>query len=213
MMMIMKFSELRTLAWPSIAQGMETTGYIKNKKNKYLYEKVISEDWRLSIGFNTAGRQGRNHFLVNPILAISYTEPDRIFTRLTGRTTIETRLLVSIGYVMPENDYIEWDYYTGCEPNTITANLMNAIKTFALPFMDQCLQLENFIENYKRFGFMPYIAFHIPILYYVQGDCQAAKDSLNMYLKLSKDQNDFSRGAPMDYQEFYDIMLPELQTK
>ena len=209
----MKFSEHRALAWPSIVEGMATTGYVKNKKNPQLYEKVISEDWSLSIGFNTGGRQGRNHFFVNPILGVSYIEPDRIFTRLTGQTTIETRLLASIGYVMPENDYIEWDYYTGCNPDTITANLMGAIKTFALPFMERCLELEYFIEKYKRFGFMPYRAFHLPILYYIQGDYKSSQDSLDMYLERSQKDTYFAHGVPLTYLEFYNIMQAELQAK
>ena len=82
------------------------------------------------LALTLVGDRGETIFFVNPILGVSYIEPDRIFTRLTGQTTIETRLLASIGYVMPENDYIEWDYYTGCNPDTITANLMGAIKTF-----------------------------------------------------------------------------------
>lgn len=88
-----------------------------------------------------------------------------------------------IGYLMPENKWIEWDFDKSCE-NVIpfVENLSAAVQKYAVSYYEKFATLDmiiSFLEGLK-FGSAKYDLFiRLPIMYYLTGDKSKGMEFIN----------------------------------
>lgn len=110
------------------------------KKAKFMYYRQINDDYVANVMFPCASYQVKHHILVACTVGISSILIENIFRQcaeLTGIKEHGNTIQTDIGYITPQNHYMEWD----CSEQTCTSILFKDIQTtiekYAYPFFNR----------------------------------------------------------------------------
>jgi hypothetical protein len=135
--------------------------------------RPIRPGFHTFIGLNTATHRGDGLVGINPIIGLRDDAVENLLTELTGYPGIVT-LSMSLGYLMPEQRYIEWVFSTA-NPATVQ-QLLDSIRTFGYVAVEllasreavsQALKDRRMTDNQSR-------AYRLPIAYLLQGEKDSA---------------------------------------
>lgn len=147
------------------------------KKKGYLFYKQLTSEVSSTVGFNISSGQTITHRSVAPQIGVRYETVERLLIEVVDEDWCKgfsSTISSPIGYLMPENKWIEWDFDKYCE-NVIhfVENLSSAVQKYAVSYYEKFATLDmiiSFLEGLK-FGSAKYDLFiRLPIMYYLTGD-------------------------------------------
>ena len=110
------------------------------KKAKYTYYRQINDDFIANVMFPCASYQVKHHILVACAVGITSISVENIIRQcaeLTYLKEYDSTIQTNIGYIAPQNHYMEWD----CSEQTCTSILFKDIQTtiekYAYPFFNR----------------------------------------------------------------------------
>lgn len=151
--------------------------------------RPIRSRYEMFVGLNTVTYSGGRVVGINPVMGLRDDVLEKFVTELTGHRAIVT-LTISLGYLMPERRYIEWEFRT---PDLAIANgLLDSIRRFGCPAMEslsspeaviEALRNRQMIDNQSR-------AYRLPAAYFVQGEKESAIQEVRSELAAIRERND-----------------------
>jgi hypothetical protein len=158
-------------------------------RKKYNFIKKISEDSIGTIGFGIHSHLGT--LFINPVIGVINNYVEELYSKLTGIDTVSIffpTISTPIGYLMPENIFLEWEYSEQKDITYLNSTLISAIEKFGFPFMEKykaqdelltCFKQNKFINNQSK-------DYRLPILYYIMGEKGKGLDVIKSSLERQK---------------------------
>lgn len=167
------------------------------KKMKYKYQKQINDNFCANIMFPCTSYQIKYHILVGCSVGITSIQIQSIFeqcSELVNDKEHGNTILTNLGYITPQNHYMEWDYSEQSDPNVIFGEIQEKIERYAYPFFDRYSNMDNITD-----AIMSGI-FHAPIdrdillsiIYYLHNDKAMASKHLDRLVKKRQDYRGFN---------------------
>lgn len=161
-----------------IQKGLaEISHSLEFKKTKYCFFKTISYDVIATLHFGMVTQSLKGHIIVNVTVGVSHRKVEELYAKLTGNKNLilKTTIGSQLGYLMPENDFKEWDFVEGQDNSNVFNNLSYCIKTYGFPYQEKMKDFNNLFKAFeKREPGILHIARdrYLPILYYLKGEKQ-----------------------------------------
>jgi hypothetical protein len=146
------------------------------RKGKYLFTLSISEDVIGTVGLNkaTTGR-GRGVLEINPVIGVHNLRVGRLVAELAEEEKFDGTGLclaqANVGYLSPVSDYVPYLFVEGTPPDSLADQLVDAVKTYGLPFIRSNVPLPTLLETMHstRFGNPWNREYGIPVALYLLG--------------------------------------------
>lgn len=180
---------------PLVNKVFVDSGFTKDKSGYYY--KTINEDCYIYGVINTAGRYYHDAFIVNPIIGIRHGELELIYGKITG-LGIDSTVNLSLGYTMPQNKYIEWDFCTGSNMFEIAESIKQALIEYGIPYLIGTMDYWNLIKLYEKHGLAGQ-CYIIPIIYFMLGEEESG-------LKYLEESIDFYKKNPRSFTGYQDYL-------
>lgn len=155
------------------------------KKKKYNYYKPLTDSTMAIIGFGRTSFSQTGRFFINAIIGVFRKDIDDIYSRLTGYTCakhMQPTIGIQLGYLMPINDYYEWDIVDGEDNHEKFDDIFFNIKKYGFPYQSEMADLDNvFAAFYRRDRGILNTAREkiLPILYYMKGEKEKGADFIH----------------------------------
>lgn len=174
------------------------------KKSQYMYYKQVTDEFIVTIMFPCASYQVKYHILVACAVGICSNQIWNVFKQYAEINNVkyDNTIQTNLGYIAPQNHYMEWDYSEQSDPSVFFCEIQKEIERYAYPFFDKYSNMDN-LTNLILSG-----KFHtttdrdilLSIIYYLHGDKNMALEYLDRLVK--KRQND--RGFSDIFEERFD---------
>ena len=156
------------------------------KKKGYLFYKQLTSEVSSTVGFNISSGQTITHRSVAPQIGVRYETVEKLLAEIADEDwckVFSSTISSHIGYLMPENKWIEWDFDKSCE-NVIpfVENLSAAIQKYAVTYYEEFASLDKIISFSEglKFGSANYDLFiRLPIMHYLTGDKSKGMEFIN----------------------------------
>lgn len=164
------------------------------------------------VNLNIATNRGE-YVGVNPIVGVRYRPIEDKVEEWSGEkalTVVGTTITTPLGYVTPNQTYMEWSFRPGTDTAAEIAQIMRSIQDYGLPFMmkhstlaavTKALEEGHFTYNDSR-------RYRLPVAYLLQGKSQLAVQMVNEELSRLETRVD---GAAQDYRKFAERFLKEVE--
>ena len=159
------------------------------KKGYDYFVRIIDGNIIQNIGIGSATHGEKHVRYLSPTIGIIYRDVDQIMIKLrnleptTYPDYVGAMVCSLVGYLMPENDYVEWRF-TRDDDVTEEANKMaDAIIKYGFPYHDELSNRDEFIyglEIGKHGGLREFI---LPIFYYLNGNYKRALECTDEFIK------------------------------
>lgn len=163
------------------------------KKFKYDYQKPINDNFCVNIMFTCASYQIKYHILVAPSIGIISNQIENIFEQCAELTCVkdhDATIQTNLGYLMPQKNYIEWDYSEQSDPNVIFSEMRETIERYGYPFYDRYSDMDNITDAIKsgKFHTTKHRDLLLSIICYLRNDKAMALKYLDSLVKKRMDQ-------------------------
>jgi len=163
--------------------------------------RPIRPGFEMFLGLNTATHRGDGLVRINPVVGLRYDAVENLLTELTGHRWTGATFHISLGYLMPERRYIEWEF--GTADPTIAMALRDSIRTFGYPAVQSLAYPEAVIETLKKKREKLFTTlfreYELPVAYLLQGRKDLAIQELHCELDSIRERTD---PAAMEYRLF-----------
>lgn len=108
------------------------------KKAKFMYYRQINDDFIANVMFPCASYQVKHHILVAcavGITSISIESIIRQCAELTYLKEYDSTIQTNIGYIAPQNHYMEWDYSEQTCTSIFSRIFKQQLKSMHIPFL------------------------------------------------------------------------------
>jgi hypothetical protein len=125
------------------------------------------------LGLNRATRhRPGGEVEINLVVGVRSEEVERIVAELRGEkfhTYMPATVSTSLGYLMPEHRYRAWVFAQ--EPSETATEMVEAVATYALPFMHRLTDLSALCEELDRgLGYEHQVVYRRPVAWMLLGD-------------------------------------------
>lgn len=204
----MKYSEIKKIVLPKLNKILFDLNFKKGEDGFFCTK--INDECTIFIGIMTAGRSGKDHFLVIPYVAIEHYSIQRFYKELTGRE-IWTKYPQPVGYVMPQNTFLEWDFYTDGDFDAIANDLRQALIDYGIPYLlRQANDFSYYLEEYDKNSLLPWRRYVLPIGYCLNGDYDKMNEFMNSNMELWNSDHDkfkdYNNDDLIDYDVLYNLL-------
>ncbi|MGH2645171.1 MAG: hypothetical protein ACRDE2_14555 [Chitinophagaceae bacterium] len=156
---------------------VETSQSIGFKKTKYFFIKGIDYEITATLHFGLAIQTLQRHIFVNVTIGVSHKRVEELYAKLTGNknSILKPTIGSQLGYLMPANDFKEWDFVEKQDNNDVLNDLLYCIKTYGFPYQEKMSDFNTLFKAFeKREPGILHIARdrYLPILYYLKGEKQ-----------------------------------------
>lgn len=140
--------------------------------------KPFADNIYSTIFFNIASYQIKGHRLIAPQVGMLYENVEKLLREVSDaewlkRLKYTNTLSIHIGYVMPENDWKQWDLLEpGVNPDYVLNDLRDSLQKYSMVYCDRYSKLDDVIEMIEntQWGSANYQLFErLPIMYYLSG--------------------------------------------
>lgn len=146
------------------------------KKKKYNYYKPLTNNIMATLGFGCTsfGKNGHSH--INITIGVFYNEVDEIYLKLTGYSgynCMQPTIGCQLGYLMPINDFYEWEIIDGADNSKKFSDIFDNIVKYGFPYQTKMTDFDNLFNSYynRDRGVLNVSREKIiPILYYIKGE-------------------------------------------
>lgn len=153
-----------------LEEGLESLGF---RKKKARFTLLVSEDVLGRVGLNkaTTGR-GRGVVEINPVIGVHNLRVGRLVAELVREEFDESGLWLAqanVGYLSPASEYVPYLFVEGTSPDRLADQLVDAVKTYGLPFIHSNVPLPTLLETMRsaRFGSPFSRDYGIPVALYL----------------------------------------------
>lgn len=168
------------------------------RKTKGAYFIPISDDIWGSLMFGMYCKYG--HVLVDVVVGIRVEKVEQLILDLTetrggynDKKFHKSTISSQIGYLMPEKDYKDWDFYAGNDNSILMEDLRITIQTYAFQYYKK-YNTFNSIYNLFLMGKGINISYreeYLPAFFYVNGEkekgIQFIKETIEKYKNVERD--------------------------
>lgn len=146
-------------------------------KTKYYFVKNKDGEVIDTLHFGMVTQSLRGHIIVNVTVGASHRKVEELYAKLTGNKNLilKTTIGSQLGYLMPENDFKEWDFIEGQDNSNVFNNLSYCIKTYGFPYQETMSDFNNLFKAFEKRepGILHFTRDrYLPILYYLKGEKQ-----------------------------------------
>ena len=166
------------------------------KKSKYMYYKQVTDEFIATIMFPCASYQVKYHILVACAVGICSNQIWNVFKQCAEINNVKYDNIIqtNLGYIAPQNHYMEWDYSEQSDPSIFFCEIQKEIERYAYPFFDKYSNMDNLT------GLILSGKFHtttdrdilLSIIYYLHGDKNMALEYLDRLVKKRQNDRGFS---------------------
>jgi hypothetical protein len=183
------------------------------RKTKSIYVCPLTEDASGLLGLNTATHRGDGRVGINPVVGVRHERIQKMFEELSRESGLSATISISLGYLMPENKYLEWlfepppfDYRSECE------KMVQAVELYGIPFMKLKTKLEDLLQDLEqlRFTVIENAVYRVPIAYLLSGKTEMAEATVKKQLAELETHNDLFAQA---YKTFASKLFPITDNK
>lgn len=154
---------------------------IKFNKNKMVFIREITKETFATIAFTSRYYHDRKtkkkYYYLGLDVGVSFLAVNKLYQKLIGSDVMYYDNVVhkQIGYLMPANQYKEWEFVEDEEATIVFDNMFACIQDYAFPYYNQMSDLNHVFDILKSGDGILHIARdrYLPILYYLKGDKQS----------------------------------------
>jgi hypothetical protein len=160
--------------------------------------RPICPGFEMFVGLNTATHRGDGVIGINPVVGLRDSAVENLIAELAGHRGSVT-LSISLGYLMPERRYVEWEF--GTADPVLAASLRDNIRMFGYPLIESLASRGAVADALKdnRMTFNESRAYRLPVVYFLQGKKDLLIQDLRNQLDAMHDRTDM---AAMEYRIF-----------
>ena len=151
--------------------------YLSNfgfKQKGYDFVKPISDNIIHTIGFGKSVYAVKGHTLINPFIGVGYRDINKLYADLCDVKFCECPTLwQGLGYLMPENDYKEWDFINDGNNDEVLSDMFTNLFHYGEQYW---IRLSDFDELFNAVYIREKGLLNdrrerlLPILYYMKGE-------------------------------------------
>lgn len=167
------------------------------KRGGDVYTRKVAAEVLGWLGLNRATGRRDGLLEVNPVVGVRHQAQERVLADLLGERFheyIPPTISVHLGYVMPEARYRPWLFGGDVPVRDVTAEMVDAIATYGLPFMDDRASLSVIVKSMSqgRAGIAEQLAFRRPVGYLLLGEPGRAREQVRVSLDQLGDRADLA---------------------
>jgi hypothetical protein len=180
------------------------------KRHAQVFLKNITEENVGWLGLNISKQNLGGGIGVTPIVGITFKPIEDVVQRILQSKTIQPTLTSSLGYVMPEQRYLEWVFPSdeAFDIDLEAEKIVKAINRYGEPFMKQEGDLVSIIRDLEtlRFTNQTSASYRLPVAYGLAGRIDEAHAYLVQQMKDISDRNDI---AAQEMRVFFNALLQQ----
>lgn len=147
----------------------------KKRKEKY-YKQIDKYNYGI-VQFSTALFRTENHVYVTPHIGLLNVQVENIMKRLVPYDNIKhmsPTIHIPLGYIMPDNQYKEWDFVNGVSIDVNIGDMFNSVEKYAPPYWNKMKDTTTLLNTYKNAtGIHSFDrGKYLPVLYLLVGNKQ-----------------------------------------
>ena len=166
------------------------------KKSKYMYYKQVTDEFIATIMFPCASYQVKYHILVACAVGICSNQIWNVFKQCAEINNVkyDNTIQTNLGYIAPQNHYMEWDYSEQSDPSIFFCEIQKEIERYAYPFFDKYSNMDNLTSLILsgKFHTTTDRDILLSIIYYLHGDKNMALEYLDRLVKKRQNDRGFS---------------------
>ncbi len=145
------------------------------KKKQYDYVKLLDDNVTATLSFGMTSYKVKGHIFVDVIVGVSHRNLEQLYADLTDidKSIVKHTISEQIGYTMPQNIYIEWDFIENADNTHVFEDLFKSIQTYGFIYQEKMKDFDNLFEAFDKraSGVINYGRDrYLPILYYLKGN-------------------------------------------
>lgn len=179
--------EMRKKIMPILDIRLAEFGF-KRKRTPYdTFVKRIDDKTIQCIGFNVAhGHVGE--FFLSPSIGVIYKDMDNIRDKLKGWEPkgdgeLGGGIGLPLGYLMPENTFIEWFFSRNEDVDSETNKMADAIIKYGFPFLEELSNRDNVIYDLEIGKYPDLDGTMLPVFHYLNGNIKRAFECIDENIK------------------------------
>jgi hypothetical protein len=200
-----KTNNVETSILTVISRLLMTIGF---KRQSQLFLKQITEENVGWLGLNISKQHLGGGIGVSPTVGLRFKPIEDVVQRILQSKTIRPTLASSLGYLMPEQRYLEWVFPPDetFDLELESEKIVKAIDVYGEPFIKQKGDLVTIIRDLETPRFTDKISasYRLPIAYRLAGRPDEAHAYLVEHLKNISDRNDI---AAQEMKAFFNTLL------
>lgn len=152
-----KLADLSRAVDVVVADLLAVDGF-RRRQGVLVRELDVDEGAAGWLGLNRAVRQGDGVVHVNPVVGVRHRGVETLIAELHPNEKPPRRMTptisTSIGYLGPDRSFAQWDFHDEADLDRVGASLVDAVRTYGMPFMTQHRTLTEIAEA-LRTGMSP----------------------------------------------------------
>jgi hypothetical protein len=193
----------------NVANDLARFGFGQNGQMATL---SVKQDFLGLVGLNIASHRSDGLVGVIPMVLLECLPLAAAVNRLTGRKAgnQQPSLSTALGYLMPENRFLEWLFDPKEElSRSEVTRMCHAIERYGVPFLNENASLERIIKSLEQytFSFKDVAMYHLPVAYQLEGEREKARKYVNVQIEELKGRDDLDA---REYSVFANKFLSEL---
>ena len=188
-----------------IAVGMK-------KRAGRTYTLKVSEEVLGWLGLGRVYRRRESVLSVIPTIGIRYQSLEKLLAEARGEkfhSYFPPTIGQQIGYLMPQAEYVTWDFTFDGNINRGVEEMVQAIKDYGFLFMEKYADFVALQEAiiHREYGFNDELDYRIPIVYLMQGSKEQAANFIEGRMKKLESRDDEAAKAYRDFATRFKQML------
>jgi len=146
---------------------------------------------------------------VFPIIGIRHEKIESEVVRFSGlsrKCFSSATIQKGLGYLMPEENYKNWEFSHETDISQVADDMCLAISTYGIPFISANVSLEQVCKKLEEnYCLLPTMVFRLPVAYLLLGQLTKAERCLKKFVK---EESEF--GDPKSYNKFARALRKEM---
>ena len=177
------------------AVRVQLTAAGMRKRSGQIYTFEVSKEALGLVGLSRVFRRTERVLSVNPTIGIRYQPLEKLLAEACGEklhSYFPPTISQQIGYLMPQAEYVTWDFTFDSDIEKGVEEMVRAIKDCGFSFMKKYADfeaLQGAILN-REYGFNDVLDYRIPIVYLMQGSQEQAASFVDGRVKQMASRDD-----------------------
>ncbi|WP_157756637.1 hypothetical protein [Plantactinospora sp. KBS50] len=187
------------------ASALRQYGYVA-KRRGLLLQPRDRKDVTGWLGLNLATWGLPAKLQINPVVGVRHVQLEKALVELAGWKAPVASISKPLGYLMPQNTFVQWDFSADGDLTAIAEDLASAVRAYGQPFIDKWTSWEAFSAEVSGSGLLldNQRFFVLPLVAALNGDLSGAESLTRQELDRVGDAEDvYSKG----YREFAGKLL------
>lgn len=198
-------TDLERASQDACASALRQYGFAA-KRRGLLLQPLVNKNVTGWLGLNLATWGLPAKLQVNPVVGVRHVQLEKALVELAGWKAPVACVSKPLGYLMPQNAFVQWDFLAGGDLASIAEDLAHAVATYGQPFIDEWANWDKFSAGVAQSELLPQNErfFVLPLVAAINGDRLGAESLIRQELDRVGDAADvYSKG----YRAFSDKLM------